>query len=64
MRAEFARRGEGYEATLRMSGVREGERVLRDHGASCEALADAVAVTTALLLDASKSEAGAAWGLR
>jgi hypothetical protein len=56
VRAEFARPGDAYEATLRMSGVREGERVLRDHGASCEALADAVAVTTALLLDASKGE--------
>src|SRR5688572_3004400 len=62
MRAEFTRRGEGYEATLRMSGIREGERVLRDQGTSCEALADAVAVTTALLLDESKREPTAAEG--
>jgi hypothetical protein len=62
MRAEFTRRVEGYEATLRMSGIREGERVLRDQGASCEALADAVAVTTALLLDESKREPTAAEG--
>src|SRR5687768_17319209 len=44
VRAVFTRQGGTYEATLQMSGAREGERVLRDQGASCEALADAVAV--------------------
>jgi hypothetical protein len=60
VRADFTRQGGAYEATLQMSGVREGERVLRDTGASCDALADAVAVTTALLLDASTREPEAA----
>ena len=60
VRAEFTRLGGAYEANLQMSGAREGERVLRDPGASCEALADAVAVTTALMLDASKREPRAA----
>jgi len=60
VRAEFTRQGGAYEATLRTSGAREGERVLRDQGASCDALADAVAVTTALMLDASNREPRAA----
>ena len=62
VRAEFTRQGGAYKATLQMSGVREGERVLRDQGASCDALADAVAVTTALMLDASSREPRAAEG--
>ena len=60
VRAEFTRQGGAYKATLQMSGAREGERVLRDDGASCNALADAVAVTTALMLDASSREPRAA----
>jgi hypothetical protein len=60
VRAEFTRQKDAYQATLRMTGAREGERVLRDPGATCEALADAVAVTTALLLDASMREPQAA----
>jgi hypothetical protein len=55
VRVDFSRTEDGYQATLRFSGAREGERTLRDEGATCEALANAVAVTTALLLDASAS---------
>ena len=47
----FTRRREGYGAEVRLSGAREGERVLGDNGQSCDALADAVAVTVALLFD-------------
>jgi hypothetical protein len=47
----FSRSEDGHEAQLRLTGAREGERVLRDNGQTCEALADAVAVTVALLLD-------------
>jgi len=52
-RVEFSRWGGTYEATVRLTGTREGERVLRDQSPACEALGDAVAVTTALLLDPS-----------
>ena len=51
MRVQYSRSVTGYEAHLRLSGAREGERVLRDNGQSCEVLADAVAVTVALLFD-------------
>jgi hypothetical protein len=43
----------GYEATIRLTGARQGERIVRDQSPTCDALADAVAVTTALLLDPS-----------
>jgi hypothetical protein len=56
-KVEFSRLGATYEATVRLSGAREGERVLRDDGVTCEGLADAVAVTTALLFDPSESAA-------
>jgi hypothetical protein len=49
--ADFSRAGNAYQARLQLSGEREGERVLRDESPTCEALADAVAVATALLLD-------------
>ncbi len=51
VRADFSRAGNAYEAKLQLSGEREGERVLRDESPTCEPLADAVAVATALLLD-------------
>lgn len=47
----FTRSEKGYEAHLRLTGAAEGERVLLDRGENCEALADAVAVTLALLFD-------------
>ena len=53
-RLEFSRSGRTYEAVVRVSGAREGERVLEDAGPTCDALADAVAATTALLLDTSE----------
>jgi hypothetical protein len=56
VRTHFSHAGAAYEATLQTTGAREGERVLRDEGASCSALADAVAVTTALWLDASAQD--------
>jgi hypothetical protein len=54
VRAEFSRHGGIYQAKVQLTGAREGERVLSDEGVTCEALADAVAVTTALLLDPSE----------
>ena len=51
VQVQFSRSDQGHEAHLRLSGAREGERVLRDDAQSCEALADAVAVTVALLFD-------------
>jgi hypothetical protein len=69
----FSRVNTGYEASIRLSGAREGERILHDEGPACDALADAVAVTTALLLDpsahapdrarATDEHAPAFWGL-
>jgi len=51
VQVQFSRSEAGYQAHLRLTGAREGERVLRDNGQRCEALADAVAVTVALLFD-------------
>src|SRR4051812_36976610 len=48
VRVEFSRNRGSYEADVHLSGAREGERMLRDDSPTCEALADAVAVTTAL----------------
>jgi len=51
VQVQFSQSEAGYQAHLRLTGAREGERVLRDNGQRCEALADAVAVTVALLFD-------------
>jgi hypothetical protein len=67
--ADFSRAGNAYEAKLQLTGGREGERVLRDESPTCEPLADAVAVATALLLDPASrppapresSEPAASW---
>jgi hypothetical protein len=48
----FERQGSGYVAKIQLRGDKEGERTLRDPAPSCTALAEAVAVTVALLLDA------------
>jgi hypothetical protein len=56
-KVEFSRSAGLYEASVRLTGAREGERVLRDEGATCEGLADAVAVTTALLFDPAERAA-------
>src|SRR5215470_17220104 len=45
VRADFSRADGAYEARVELRGAREGERLLRDEGATCEALADAVSVT-------------------
>jgi hypothetical protein len=52
VQVDFSRPAGTYEATVRLSGAREGERTLRDEGPTCDALGEAVAVATALLLDA------------
>jgi hypothetical protein len=57
VRVEFSRSSGAYEATVRISGAREGERTLRDEGPTCEALGEAVAVATALLVDVPEREA-------
>ena len=51
LRVEFSRAAGAYEAKVTLEGARQGERVLRDESATCDPLADAVAVTTVLLLD-------------
>src|SRR3982751_52777 len=47
----FSREGDRYRAAIRTQGPKEGERVLEDEGPTCAALAEAVGVTLALLLD-------------
>jgi hypothetical protein len=56
LQVEFIRRPEGLEANLRVSGPRQGRRTLTDPGPSCVALADAAAVTVAILLDPQTTE--------
>jgi hypothetical protein len=56
----FSRVERGYEASIRLRGARDGERILHDEGPTCDALADAVAVTTALLFDPSAHAPGSA----
>ena len=51
LRVTFSRVAGAYEAKVTLTGQRQGERVLRDESPTCDALADAVAVTTVLLLD-------------
>ena len=47
----FSREGDSYRAAIRTQGPKEGERLLEDEGPTCAALAEAVGVTLALLLD-------------
>src|SRR3954453_22636034 len=47
----FSREGDSYRAAIRTQGPKEGERSLEDEGPTCVALAEAVGVTLALLLD-------------
>jgi hypothetical protein len=42
---------QGFEALVRLAGAKQGERRLTDTGGSCAPLAQAVAVTLALLVD-------------
>lgn len=50
-RVEFRRAEAGFEAQVLLEGPKPGERRLTDTGSSCAPLAQAVAVTLALLLD-------------
>ena len=47
----FRRAGTGFEALVQLTGAKQGERSLTDTGESCAPLAQAVAVTLALLID-------------
>jgi hypothetical protein len=47
----IARTFNGYSGQISTSGLRHGSRTLEDVGPSCASLADAVAVTLAILLD-------------
>jgi len=47
----FSREGDSYRAAIRTQGPKQGERSLEDEGPTCAALAEAVGVTLALLLD-------------
>ncbi|HVX97087.1 MAG TPA: hypothetical protein VHK47_19380 [Polyangia bacterium] len=49
----------GYEASLRFGGATEGQRTLTDTGPTCEALGRAVAITIALVIDATAARAPA-----
>ncbi len=51
VRVRFSREHGSYVARLRFRGPKPGERVLRDRGASCAALSQAVSVAIALLID-------------
>lgn len=49
--AQFFRQQEQYAVTLRVSGDRSGQRALVDPGPTCAGLAEAAALTVAMLLD-------------
>jgi hypothetical protein len=59
---QFSRGSAGYQATLRFAGANAGQRTLTDTGSSCEALGRAVAITIALVLDATAEKAVTAPG--
>lgn len=48
---DFARDASRYRANLRMSGTREGSRALEYPSSTCRAMAEAVALTIAVLVD-------------
>jgi hypothetical protein len=50
-RVTFAKSDEAFSAIIRSNQEGAGERTLEDHGTTCAALAQATAVTLALLLD-------------
>ena len=51
LQVEFVRSIEGYQAVISARGARQGKRTLDDVGPGCASLADAVAITLAILLD-------------
>jgi hypothetical protein len=61
IQVQFTRTKEGmFVATVRTSGLKAGERVLRDRSATCDALSEAVSVGIALLLDSAAHDDGEA----
>jgi hypothetical protein len=54
LHVELTRGLEGYAAVIRAAGERSGERRLTDVGPTCENLADALALTLALILDSDR----------
>jgi hypothetical protein len=54
LHVELSRGLEGYAAVIRAGGARTGERRLTDVGPTCENLADALALTLALILDSDR----------
>jgi hypothetical protein len=55
LHVEINRGADGFSAVIRAQGRRTGERQLSDTGPSCENLADALALTLAMVLDNSAS---------
>jgi len=51
LHVEINRGGDGYAAVIRAEGKRTGERQLSDTGPSCDNLAEALALTLAIVLD-------------
>src|SRR5262245_51916025 len=51
VQVEFVRSITGYRAVISARGQRQGTRALDDVGPECSSLAEAVAVTLAILLD-------------
>ena len=60
VQVEFSRTAGEYAARLGFRGPKRGERELKDSGATCEALAEAVSVAIALTLDQAEEPSGAA----
>jgi hypothetical protein len=54
LHVELDRGLEGYSAVIRAAGARSGERRLTDVGPTCANLADALALTLALILDSDR----------
>ena len=53
----FRQAGTGFEAQVHLTGAKQGERLLTDTGESCAPLAQAVAVTLALVMDSRPTPA-------
>lgn len=60
VKVEFSRTAGEYSARLGFRGPKRGERELKDSGATCEALAEAVSVAIALTLDQAEEPSGTA----
>jgi hypothetical protein len=60
VQVEFVRAISGYHAVISARGARQGTRALDDVGPDCASLADAVAITLAILLDPAATAKGEA----